>query len=399
MLKDKRNNFPYIGGDYYSDKFSQNELQIEKVLIEISEIPSHKDEIEFVYIGSGEGELMINSKMFNVSEGMLILLMPYHVNAFKLKTNQTLKCYRLKFSIGLLLQTSMNRKQYLESMENIHGPTSIISIPKQKQKLVVSFCEEVIEEHTVSNQETETLNIAIVSFLIHLIQSVKEENIVTTNKSLGWDILEYLHVHHQEQLTITKIAEAFTCSTDDIKYHLVTLTKSGFTENLNRVRIRNAVALLQFDELSIRQISEICGYKTEANFYKVYKQLRGETPQETRKKKGSHYLLKTNIDAWEIYVYMQENYQQKLSLKEMAEEINSTEKQVNRLLKQTFNKSFLTLLTDIRLQAGRNILQVLGISIEETTNLVGFSSSKLFSQAFKEYYGETPKQFSIRQHQ
>lgn len=399
MLKDKRNNFPYIGGDYYSDKFSQNELQIEKVLIEISEIPSHKDEIEFIYISGGEGELMINSKMFHVSEGMLILLMPYHVNAFKLKTNQKLKCYRLKFSIGLLLLTSMNRKQYLESMEDIHGPTSIITIPKQKQKLVVSFCEEVIEEHTVSNQETETLNIAIVSFLIHLIQSVKEENIVTTNKSLGWEILEYLHVHHQEQLTITKIAEVFTCSIDDIKYHLVTLTKSGFTENLNRVRIRNAVALLQFDELSIRQISEICGYKTEANFYKVYKRLRDETPQETRKNKGSHYLLKTNIDAWEIYIYMQENYQQKLSLKEMAEEINSTEKQVNRLLKQTFSKTFLTLLTEIRLQAGRNILQVLEISIEETTNLVGFTSSKLFSQAFKEYYGETPKQFSIRQHQ
>lgn len=390
--------FPYVSGDYYSEKFANNELRITKEILTQSEAHIHRDEIEFIYIYKGNGTLMINGNLFDVSKGNLALLMPYHIHSFILEPTETLSFYRIRFSIGFLLLTSMNRKQYLESMLDIHGPVTILNVPKLKQELVLNLCKEVVEEHSIVNQETGTLDVSLISYLIYLVQTVEEENILETKKNKSWEILEYLQVHHQEQITREKIAKQFSCTDEEINYHLRTLTGVGFSENLNRVRVRNAVVLLQFDELSIRQISEICGYKTEANFYKNFKQLRGVTPQTVRELSEEIVSFEFKLDAWEIYIYIQENYQQNLSLSVIADMTNTTEKQINRLLKKSFNKTFLKLLTETRLRIARNILLVLDKGVEETAISVGFPSSKAFSQAFKEYYGETPKQFSMRQH-
>lgn len=390
--------FPYVSGDYYSEKFANNELRITKEILTQSEVPIHRDEIEFIYIYKGSGTLMINGNLFDVSKGSLALLMPYHIHSFILEPTETLSFYRIRFSIGFLLLSSMNRKQYLESMLDIHGPVTILNVPKLKQELVLNLCKEVVEEHSIVNQETGTLDVSLISYLIYLVQTVEEENILETKKNKSWEILEYLQVHHQEQITREKIAKQFSCTDEELNYHLRTLTGVGFSENLNRVRVRNAVALLQFDELSIRQISEICGYKTEANFYKNFKQLRGVTPQTVRELSEEIVSFEFKLDAWEIYIYIQENYQQNLSLSVIADMTNTTEKQINRLLKKSFNKTFLKLLTETRLRIAKNILFVLDKGVEETAISVGFPSSKAFSQAFKEYYGETPKQFSMRQH-
>ena len=188
--------FPYVSGDYYSEKFANNELRITKEILTQSEAPIHRDEIEFIYIYKGNGTLMINGNLFDVSKGNLALLMPYHIHSFILEPTETLSFYRIRFSIGFLLLSSMNRKQYLESMLDIHGPVTILNVPKLKQELVLNLCKEVVEEHSIVNQETGTLDVSLISYLIYLVQTVEEENILETKKNKSWEILEYLQVHH-----------------------------------------------------------------------------------------------------------------------------------------------------------------------------------------------------------
>ncbi len=56
-----------------------------------------------------------------------------------------------------------------------------------------------------------------------------------------------------------------------------------FQQDLIRMRIANAEFALQATELSMAQIAEMCGYKSETHFFRQFKQITGITPAKYRK--------------------------------------------------------------------------------------------------------------------
>lgn len=386
---------PYVSTDYYSEHFHPNELRIVKETIRKSEKPIHRDEIECIYVFSGKGELLINGAVFSVSEGALLLLMPYHINGFRLLKGEVLQIYRITFSIGLLLLTSTNRKAYLKEIKHTYQKLPIMMLNSRQKKQVSFTCEEVYWEKQHSSGNTDTLNLMLVSLLVYIFQKnpVAEENLV---KNIRWEILELLQLQHQNQLTIQQIAQQLNISAKKVQQELVQLTGVGFIENLNRVRMRNAVALLQFEELSINQISKICGYQTEANFYKVFKRFLGVTPLAYRKSGIQQSFVQTRMDAWEIYIYIQRNYQRNLQLKTASNELNISEKRINYLLEEAFDKGFKEILLDSRLLLAKNLLITLDQRVKEVSQQVGFNDTAAFSRNFKQRYGQTPKQYTLK---
>nr|WP_139124917.1 helix-turn-helix domain-containing protein [Enterococcus rivorum] len=388
-------NPPYVSTDYYSEHFHPNELKIVKETIRKSEKLIHRDEIECIYVYGGQGELLINGAVFSFSEGALLLLMPYHIHGFRLREGEVLAIYRITFSIGLLLLTSTNRKVYLQEMKHTYQKLPIMMLNERQKKQVSFSCEEVYWEKQHSSENTDALNLMLISLLVYTVQKnqiIEKEDA----KNIRWEILELLQLQHQNQLTLQQIAEQLNLSTKKVQQELRQLTGVGFTENLNRVRMRNAVALMQFEELSINQISKICGYSTEANFYKVFKRFLGVTPLAYRKNGIQQSFVQTRMDAWEIYIYIQRNYKRELQLKTASKELNISEKRINDLLEEAFNQGFKEILLDARLLLAKNLLITLDQTVKEVSQQVGFSDAAAFSRNFKQRYGQTPKQYTLQ---
>ena len=94
--------------------------------------------------------------------------------------------------------------------------------------------------------------------------------------------------------------------------------------------------------------------------------------------------------------YIKNNYMRKLSLAEVAREVNLSERQLQRLLKKKLNETFSAFLSRCRINAARAALaesENMSVSLEDIAISVGFLSYVSFFNSFKAIVGVTPREY------
>lgn len=91
--------------------------------------------------------------------------------------------------------------------------------------------------------------------------------------------------------------------------------------------------------------------------------------------------------------YIDENYAEKVNVKEIAQMYHVSEAYFIRSFKKYFGKTPKTYIINKRLDEGKNLLLTSNDSINEIAYKVGFPSHSLFTQFFKKMYGRTPSDF------
>lgn len=388
MLK----NYPYVGSHYFSQNFKPQDLTIKKEALTKTEARLSHNEVEFIFIEAGEAEIEINGAFFPIEKGNLIHLLPYHVHRIILKKQQQLKIYRIHFSLGLLLLSSMNEKSYLSSIRHLDYIVPIITLNSRKEKQLAFFCEEVLYEKTQTANSFETLHIALISFISYLFQTTKIKPFTKRSPPNGWRCLEYLQLHHQDPITVDLVAKELRLSTEEVKTSLKELTGFTFLQLLNQVRIRNATALLQFPELAVQQIASICGYQSNANFYKQFKDVHHITPTQYRESLKEEQQMIAYDDAWDIAIYILENCRTPLTLTSVADHTSFSVDKINQLLKEKFDFTFKELLNIYRVQIGRLLLLNFDLDLTEVAIKIGFSDVNTFIRNYKKVFHMTPHQ-------
>lgn len=94
--------------------------------------------------------------------------------------------------------------------------------------------------------------------------------------------------------------------------------------------------------------------------------------------------------------YMRANYQNEVSLKELAELCHITPRQVERVFEKYFNENYKQTLTAYRIEHCKYRLRHSSDSLETIALQVGFSSANVLIRAFKLREGITPSQYRNR---
>ena len=97
------------------------------------------------------------------------------------------------------------------------------------------------------------------------------------------DILYYLEEHFSEDIALSDLAEKFHMTPE----YLCTRFKQGSGDTvsgyLRRIRIGRArILLMENPELPLREIGEMCGFRSASYFGKVFREMTGTTPQKFR---------------------------------------------------------------------------------------------------------------------
>jgi len=92
----------------------------------------------------------------------------------------------------------------------------------------------------------------------------------------------------------------------------------------------------------------------------------------------------------EIKNYIDENFDKKITLSEIAEKSFYNPIYFGNLLKKHFGKSFSTYIKEKRISKAAELLMSTDKSVDEVMALVGYNDKKLFYSHFKEIYGTTP---------
>jgi len=111
---------------------------------------------------------------------------------------------------------------------------------------------------------------------------------------------------------------------------------------------------------------------------------------------NSNHLKTTTIRnkaIGKLFDYMEKHYAEEITLYTAAEYVHMNHIYVSRLFKKEIGKTFLDVLTTIRLQKACELLADNDNKIYEIAEKVGIYDSGYFSQVFKKYYDMTPSEY------
>lgn len=103
-------------------------------------------------------------------------------------------------------------------------------------------------------------------------------------------ILQYLEEHYQEPISLESVADIMDLSPVTVSRMLSEEVGQGFARTLIEIRLKRAKELLQEGTLSIKEISQACGYQDPNYFARLFKNYTGMTPREygETKREESH---------------------------------------------------------------------------------------------------------------
>ncbi len=108
------------------------------------------------------------------------------------------------------------------------------------------------------------------------------------------DVLQYIHNHLNENLSIKELADYSGISF----FHFHRILKGSLNEPIgeyiNKVRLDTAVKLIRYSDESINSISNKIGYSDVSSFSKAFSKEFGVSPQDF--KSNGEMLLNTHVD-------------------------------------------------------------------------------------------------------
>lgn len=105
---------------------------------------------------------------------------------------------------------------------------------------------------------------------------------VASNGSRIDRVLDYLHAHYADDLSVDDLARLAALSPSGFHRMFVRHTRLTLIEYVTRLRIGEACARLTEEDRPIARIAELVGYRSLANFGRQFKALKGLTPREYR---------------------------------------------------------------------------------------------------------------------
>ncbi len=91
--------------------------------------------------------------------------------------------------------------------------------------------------------------------------------------------------------------------------------------------------------------------------------------------------------------YISRNYDQPLTIEDTAQVAGVSTVTLGRLLKNETGRTFITYLTDYRMEKSRELLREGGRTIAQVARAVGYEDEKYFSRLFKKQYGLKPSEY------
>lgn len=103
-----------------------------------------------------------------------------------------------------------------------------------------------------------------------------------SEKELSSRVKKYINQHYMENITLDSLSNVFHCSRSTLTTNFKTSFQVSITQYLTKVRMEQAIKLLDNEDLSIKNIAMACGYSEQNYFTKVFQKATGLTPRDYR---------------------------------------------------------------------------------------------------------------------
>jgi len=249
--------------------------------------------IEIVYIMAGAGEHVINQVVYPVERGDLLFINFNQSHAFQSREGMKIVNILVKpefISGDLINSENASEILTLSSFENFKGKALKI-IPKVGFRGKDLIAAEMLIENMIREFDTKAIGYktALKGFLDVLLiwifrqmRDTDDNQIIHQVHKMTPDILKYIEEKCFEKITLNELAEKSFYNPSYFSRIFKECYGKNLTDFIHEKRINEALRLMKETNLSIEDICYQIGYKEKKQFYKTFKQLTGETPNQMR---------------------------------------------------------------------------------------------------------------------
>ncbi|NOU97173.1 helix-turn-helix domain-containing protein [Paenibacillus sp. LMG 31456] len=267
---------------------------------------SHRhDYLEFSYVIEGHGSETINGVKHLMLPGTFTLVMPYQFHEIHSDPGTPLQLFNCNF--GIHLYSPSEQLPGIEwNLAEANLPSFVQVDDSEEQRRFQTLLGELRTEYSGTEPWRHSLIKAkltevLVRFdrLRRSKQSDRQEIAVAhaydRKKPRGsvWKVIQYIHSHYRDDLTLTGLAERFGFSVPYLSELFKRAVGQNFVTFVHEVRIRQACGLLISTEMSVLEIAMETGYGSYNTFARIFRESKGMTPAAFRK---SHVLQPSELD-------------------------------------------------------------------------------------------------------
>ncbi len=240
--------------------------------------PEHSHDFhELVIVTKGSGLHVINDLPVNLTQNYICYISPKDRHLYDQVEDLHLTNILYK----------KNRLSYLPLLKNILPQEDSGSkswyIATETMKRVQWVIKHIEQESKLNTVESRVMTEALFQQLVVELSRGRlsaQSNDAMDNTILK--VIDWLQNHYQEDLCIGEISEQFHISSRTLSRRIKQFTNLTFNNYIHRIRINNAMNLLNYTDQSITDIAFQVGYKDSNYFCTKFKRFTNKTPSEFR---------------------------------------------------------------------------------------------------------------------
>jgi AraC-like DNA-binding protein len=254
-------------------------IEIEKSVREnewsMQELHSHSH-YELYFLSKGTRSFFLSNSLYQVTAPIVIVIPPHVMHKTE---GDAFERYNFNVDAAYL---DPYQKEVLETQAlRIIKPS-----PTQAEQLTALLDNAILANERQKHASHVTR--ALFSYCVYLLENL--QNALSPNATTQSDIpplvlkiIDFLHVHYAETLTLQSISNVFFVSKATLLYNFKKYTNCSPIDFLLNIRLTKAKEWLSKSELSVNEIAERCGFSSANYFGLIFKQKEGISPLRYRK--------------------------------------------------------------------------------------------------------------------
>jgi AraC-like DNA-binding protein/quercetin dioxygenase-like cupin family protein len=222
----------------------------------------------------GEAVHHLNGETYTMTPGDVYLLRPDDFHAVEVRAPS--KVVQLMFSENVVNRRTL--AQILTAGEHLSA-----HLPRREAADLQELLGQAMREFDDDRP-------ARTEYLFHLLECIfilVMRRCVRTSKELPMDhplsaVVTYLHGHFRDNPTMMDTAERFGFNASYFSDLFHKTTGQTYKDYLSDLRLNYALRLVRSTDLPVSEICFACGFNSQSNFLRAYRQQFGETPKSTR---------------------------------------------------------------------------------------------------------------------
>lgn len=244
---------------------------------------------EIYYINKGERLYFIRDKLYHIKAGDMVFISPGEIHATLNEKNFGYDRIVVNFDKQLFLDVAAIFED-INFLEVFEENKAMISFDGQERIAIEKLLFDMLSEY-----EEKALTGKLKLMLFELLRQVNLRKIEFdkngmrpsyVHKTIA-DIVGYVNNNYALELKLEDVAKKFFISPYYLSRAFKKTVNISFVDYVNNVRIMEAKKLLTSSNMSIMQISEAVGFKSNTHFGRVFKRITGLAPMKYKKQNNT----------------------------------------------------------------------------------------------------------------